>query len=193
MHDGVSTCWHWSGSANPKYGTFAWDARRPSGDKCKRMLAHRASYMLYVGEIPEGKELDHVCRNTLCVNPAHLRPCTRKENMEAVAWANRDKPKGHKRPLKLFCKRGHDLSINSKPTADGRECRICRVDIYKRQRLRRASAAGREIGVHTKVTDDDVALIRYLASIGARNIDLARGFDLSPAQTCRIVKGSRRT
>ena len=67
-------CWAWSGQIDQlgyarihnKYGTT---------------YAHRMAYELMVGAIPDGMELDHVCRNRGCVNPEHLRPCTRSENL----------------------------------------------------------------------------------------------------------------
>lgn len=69
-------CWLWTGGARGGYGTFT------EGDKGKTHLVHRFSYELLVGPIPDCLVIDHMCRVTLCVNPAHLRPVTRKQNGE---------------------------------------------------------------------------------------------------------------
>lgn len=69
-------CWTWTGGARDGYGTFR---ERHQG---RTHLAHRLAYEFLIGAIPEGKLLDHRCRNTLCVNPSHLRPVTHKQNME---------------------------------------------------------------------------------------------------------------
>lgn len=69
-------CIGWSGYVNPAtgYGT-AYNPRT------KRMdAAHRVAYEREVGPIPEGKELDHLCRFRACVNTSHLEPVTRREN-----------------------------------------------------------------------------------------------------------------
>lgn len=66
-------CWIWCGAkGNSGYGTFSLEGRMVG--------AHRVSYMLYVGEIPEGMEVDHICHNAPCVNPDHLRILTREQN-----------------------------------------------------------------------------------------------------------------
>ena len=70
-------CWYWLGSKKESrgliYGTF-WDGKRNRN-------AHVVMYESEIGPIPEGMELDHLCRNTLCVNPAHLEPVTHRENL----------------------------------------------------------------------------------------------------------------
>lgn len=69
-------CWVWSGCINSAgYGLIY------EGDGShKILLAHRVSYELFIGPIPDKMQLDHKCHNRPCVNPYHLRPCTHSEN-----------------------------------------------------------------------------------------------------------------
>lgn len=87
----TSTCWIWN-AARTKAGygmTAIWHAGRSES-----ALSHRVSYELIVGMIPAGIELDHTCHNPACVNPEHLRPATRKQNMENRAGAQRNSRSG---------------------------------------------------------------------------------------------------
>ena len=69
------TCWTWEGDKNSDgYGRFAWMG--------KATLAHRLSWKLELGDIPEPFVIDHICRNRACVRPMHLRLATSKENAE---------------------------------------------------------------------------------------------------------------
>lgn len=103
-------CWPWQGAFHHNgYGRFG------------KFRAHRASYEHFVGPIPTGLTIDHLCRNRACVNPAHMEPVTAVENMmrgNAPAAIN---------SRKTHCIRGHALSgenLYVKP--DGRrECREC--------------------------------------------------------------------
>lgn len=104
-------CWVWTGAKNRKgYGSV-------SDGKNGSMLAHRKAYTVAKGEIPEGLQIDHLCENTSCVNPAHLEPVTALVNMRR-RYAKR-----------THCKRGHELAgdnlrIQVKPS-DGGTRRIC--------------------------------------------------------------------
>lgn len=76
-------CWQWTASLNRGgYGQFRSDGRI--------LRAHRVAWELTVGSIPENLMLDHVCFNKACVNPAHLRLVSCKQNQENRRGANRD-------------------------------------------------------------------------------------------------------
>jgi hypothetical protein len=108
-------CWLWRGWRNSEgYGRV----RVPGQSGVA--LAHRVSYETLVGPIPEGKQLDHLCRNTACIRPSHLEPVTSRENTmrgrNQVAVLARQ----------THCKRGHALKGgNLRLTRTGRSCRRC--------------------------------------------------------------------
>lgn len=77
--DGENGCWNWTAGKHGRgYGHF-YTGKHKSG---KHMdFAHRASYKMYKGDIPEGLEVMHMCNNTSCVNPDHLELGTHSENI----------------------------------------------------------------------------------------------------------------
>ena len=91
-------------------------------------LAHRVAYEKAVGEIPTGLELDHVCRNKACVNPAHLEPVSRMENMR------------RRYVVQTRCAHGHVLDgENTYRRPNGhRDCRAC--SRQRQQKHRRLAA-----------------------------------------------------
>ena len=121
-----SGCWVWMGAIDRGgYGRF--DVKRQSRE------AHRVSYVLYVGPIPEGFEIDHLCRCRWCVNPAHL---------EAVPPAVNNR-RAHEHRFGAWdpnrCKNGHRLP--APVTVGTRVCRACWRESSRRY-LSRKRAAG---------------------------------------------------
>lgn len=110
-----SGCWLWTGTTiKDGYGQISIHGRG--------QMAHRVSYETFVGPIPEGMTIDHLCRITCCINPDHLQPVTNTQNiLRGVAPSARNAVKTH-------CLHGHPLSgANLYITRDGlhRRCRTC--------------------------------------------------------------------
>lgn len=130
----LGPCWIWLGSFRGKYGRCF--VRLDPGRKTVKSDAHRVSYELNVGPIPEGKELDHLCRNRGCCNYAHVEPVTRAVNLQRSPLIGRTrKPVTH-------CDNGHPLAggnvIVEKKTGY-RRCRECRLK-YQREYRKRVAA-----------------------------------------------------
>jgi hypothetical protein len=125
----TDACWLWTASLSAGYGQFA-----PVHNEHVR--AHRYAYELLVGSIPDGLDLDHLCHNEdpncrggstcrhrACVNPAHLEPSTRQENL-----ARSPSGEAKRNAAKTRCPQDHpysgdNLYINA--TSGARVCREC--------------------------------------------------------------------
>lgn len=107
-------CWLWAGAATSVgYGALSLKGL---------VLAHRRSWELFRGPIPEGLHIDHKCRVRICVNPDHIEPVTPAENNRRIVsyGANRNTQKTH-------CPQGHAYSGDNllfRP-ARGRGCKAC--------------------------------------------------------------------
>lgn len=128
-------CWEWTAAKRRDgYGVY----KLASGTT---VIAHRHSYQTLIGPIPDGLQLDHLCRNRPCCNPEHLEPVTNRENSlrspllgDGVAVAQQSvRDRTH-------CPHGHAYDgVNTGWTRAGhRYCKTC-----NRERARRNYATKR--------------------------------------------------
>lgn len=112
-------CWIWVGAKSPGGYALMGVGRADMGI----MRAHRFSFEYFIGPIPNGKELDHLCRVRACVNPFHVEPVSRRENfLRGNHWADRAF-------LTDTCRRGHSLA-DCYHNHGYRQCRICTLAKY---------------------------------------------------------------
>lgn len=121
VEDSTSGCWRWTGALDHGgYARFWLDD--------KTQAAHRVSYRLFVGPIPDGHQIDHVrtrgCLYRDCVNPAHLEPVTHPENI--------------RRSKKDVCPQGHPYSGKNK--YGYRICQTCQREAQRRYVAKKAVA-----------------------------------------------------
>lgn len=124
-----SGCWFWLGAVNKGNGYGVFQRGRGPGVT----TAHRHSYQNLVGAIPEGLELDHLCRVRCCCNPAHLEPVTHRENgLRGDARHN-----GNENRIKTHCPAGHPYAGNNLYLRNGkRHCRECGREKVRARRAR---------------------------------------------------------
>lgn len=113
-------CWLWCGSHFKQTGYCCFSMKRTDGTWAPT-VGHRISYELYVGEIPPGYWVDHLCRNRGCVNPDHLEAVSPRVNT-----ARGQAPSAIAVRLNR-CGRGHEFTqANTILRKDGRrDCRMC--------------------------------------------------------------------
>lgn len=88
--DTSGSCWMWTAAANSAgYGQIGIGGRAG-----RNYYAHRVSFTLANGPIPDGFQIDHICMTCRCVNPAHLRLATNKQNNEHKRGAQRNSKSG---------------------------------------------------------------------------------------------------
>lgn len=126
-------CWLWLGALNGAgYGAVGRDN--------KVLRVHRVTYELLVGPIPEGLQLDHLCRNRACCNPEHLEPVTNEENWRRGQHHTAVMLRENK------CKRDHEMTKENTywRKNGGRLCRQCVLDGMAKKGTRKLTREQRD-------------------------------------------------
>ena len=123
----VNGCWIYLGQPSTRYADVKVNK--------KRIGIHRWAYEHFSKNIPEGFQIDHICKNTKCWNPEHLRAVTPKEN-QLNNWVIQ------KSIAKTHCDHGHLFSSENIYWYNGhRRCKTCRSLSSKTRWLRLKEAA----------------------------------------------------
>jgi hypothetical protein len=125
-------CWLWTACTSARgYGRVTFAGRV--------QMAHRVSYLLTLGPIPEDKELDHLCRVKNCVRPDHLDPVPHRVNVQR---GDAGKHLVTHYATRTHCGKGHALTPDNllRAALPGRQCRRCNLDRQAR------SYAARKVG-----------------------------------------------
>ena len=167
-------CWLWTASTKGNgYGQFGVG----SGADRKNLQAHRASYEFYVGPIPPGLEIDHLCRVRSCVNPAHLEPVTPLENTRRAA------------AVRTSCRAGHPYVQD---VGSGYRCEQCRSATVARSGASRTEAARRARGgvdCRRRYAPEDKQTMREAVRSGASRSSVAESFGCAIETVSRAVRG----
>lgn len=138
-----SGCWIWTGcSTKQGYGSFGW---KDENGKGVLALAHRISWALSRGPIPDGLVIDHLCKVTCCVNPDHLEPVTQKENY----WRSNAREGTIAFNASITtCPQGHEYTPDNTLIRINRgyKCRRCKTCENIRIKIRNSKRDHRKLG-----------------------------------------------
>lgn len=163
----LGPCWIWKGAPNKKgYGRFTVNGRR--------YLAHRYAHLLWIGALVDGMEIDHLCRNTRCVNPQHLEQVTPEEHARRTDQGAYQRSKTH-------CPAGHAYTPeNTRMEGNRRHCRSCDSPGWGLKGVRNGNS---------KLTESIVAEARGRHAAGERVGDLAAYYGVAQSVMSRALAG----
>jgi hypothetical protein len=174
----MSGCWLWPGALNAVGG---YGVCGESGKGMPSRLVHVQVYEHERGSVPDGLELDHLCRMRRCANPAHLEPVTHLENMRRGFHAT-----------KTHCAQGHLLSgDNLRSSKRQRACRAChQADWHRNKHLRRAPRT-HDVETTRRLRQD--AMLHVLSSGPTTSPDAAASLGVDRKTASNVLQWMKRT
>jgi hypothetical protein len=172
-------CWEWTGRLfdNTGYGQYSINSRPVS--------AHRHSYQVYKGDIPNGLLVRHTCDNRKCVNPDHLIVGTQQDNMNDMVERNRQSQGNthyaRTQPERLA--RGDTHGSKTHPEA------LVRGDEWKKQHHEHINNQKGSKNCNSKLTDDDVREIRIICVFAFTHKELAKMYGVSRPVMSKVIRG----
>lgn len=164
----LGPCWLWKGAPHNAKGYGRFDVNR------QRYLAHRYAYSVWVGDLVDEMEIDHLCRNTRCVNPQHLEQVAPEEHARRTDQGAYQRGKTH-------CPAGHAYTPeNTRIDGSRRHCRACD-----------STGTGLK-GTHngqSKLTEAIVREARARRAAGERVGDLAAHYGVAQSVMSRALAG----
>lgn len=142
-------CWEWRAHrARNGYGQYGVQHRQIRSSHC-------VAYEALVGPVPKGFELDHLCRNRPCCNPAHLEPVTRLEN---IRRGDNRAAVSRAAAARSHCKNGHERTLENTRYSPGRRyCRRCEAASQAAYQNRKKNNAEIAQSVEHLTASQDVA------------------------------------
>jgi hypothetical protein len=177
--DKSGDCWTWTAGRDGKYGKFCM----PKGQSCR---AHRISYEMAHGPIPDGMFVCHRCDNPLCVRPDHLFIGSNRDNVhDAVRKGRMFAPVAHStEKIKDIC---DDYLRGVDPGEIAANHDVSTRTIYRH--LRQSGIRPRKRGASIKLSDRDVAKIIEMYQEGRSMAEIGRHFLVGPdAVRGRLIK-----
>lgn len=166
-------CWVWHGGLSDRGYGKCW-----TGEKRERF--HIVMFTFFKGPVPEGLELDHLCRVRPCGNPDHVEPVTHQENIRRGETGIVNRSKTH-------CHKGHEFTPeNTRKIKGGRSCRQCSRDWYNAN-LKSTNPDLKYWG--RKLTKEQVAQIPELRKRGLSLKQIGDGFGVSKSTIHNVEKG----
>jgi len=187
---GINDCWNWKGNH------FKQGYGRMYHHSTKEGKAHRLSYMINTGEIPEGALVCHTCNNKSCVNPKHLYVGTNDDNMRDLA--NSGILKGEKNPAskltvfevlrirRIYAKRGKNTYELSKQY---NVSQILISQIIRGVSWKHVGGPLKQSTPGKRLTNKEVIEMRELYQKGSNTHELAIKFDRYDSTIERVVFG----
>lgn len=108
----LGECWTWTGSKSRGYGNFAVHRQQ--------LKAHRVAYEHWCGQIPEKLDIDHLCRNTACVNPRHLEAVSHRTNLDRGLFYSVVSSDAHRSKARALLSEVHKRQIGRKVSPETR-------------------------------------------------------------------------